>query len=99
MQFDWNKPIVFQVGHLGEKYNEFIHTPHVLDEPARFFESDFLEFFSRTPWYVVPIVWVPVTLGMLAYAHQLGLSAVAECGIYIAGLGLWSLIEYVLHRW
>jgi dihydroceramide fatty acyl 2-hydroxylase len=98
-KFDWNKPIVFQVGHLGEQYNEFIHTPQVLDEPARFFDSDFLEMFSRTPWYVVPIVWVPVVIAMLVYASNLGVSLEREQSIFCGGLALWTLIEYVLHRW
>ena len=88
-----------QVGHLGEHYNEFIHTPHVLDEPARFFDSDFLEMFSRTPWYVVPLVWVPVVTGMLVYASKLGVSFENGAAIFVGGLALWTLIEYVLHRW
>ena len=99
VKFDWNKPIVFQIGHLGEHYNEFIHTPQVLDEPARFFESGFLEFFSRTPWYVVPIVWVPVVMGMLLHASTLGLPTSTIASVYASGLALWTLIEYVLHRW
>ncbi|KAL2093802.1 hypothetical protein ACEWY4_011114 [Coilia grayii] len=38
---DWQKPFAWQVGHLGEKYNEWVHQP--VDQPIRLFESEFLE--------------------------------------------------------
>ncbi|KAL0352775.1 UNVERIFIED_CONTAM: Dihydroceramide fatty acyl 2-hydroxylase FAH1 [Sesamum angustifolium] len=38
---DLNKPLVFQVGHLGEDYQEWVHQPIVSKEGPRFFESDF----------------------------------------------------------
>ena len=50
LYIDWSKPIVCQIGQLGERYNEFIHSPQVLDGPARFFQSNLLEALSRTPW-------------------------------------------------
>ena len=55
--------------------------------------------FSRTPWYVVPLVWVPVVTGMLVYANKLGVSSENGAAIFVGGLALWTLIEYVLHRW
>ncbi|KAG2326782.1 hypothetical protein Bca52824_009510 [Brassica carinata] len=39
---DLNKPLVFQVGHLGETYEEWVHQPIVTKGP-RFFHSDFWE--------------------------------------------------------
>mmetsp|Transcript_14593 Transcript_14593/g.29194 ORF Transcript_14593/g.29194 Transcript_14593/m.29194 type:complete len:352 (+) Transcript_14593:248-1303(+) len=97
--FDWNKPIIMQIGNLGDKYNEFIHTPQVLDEPARFFEHDFFEFFSRTSWYVIPIVWVPVVCAILAYVSSLGFSSLFIFFGFLKGLLFWSFLEYALHRW
>mmetsp|Transcript_28118 Transcript_28118/g.67181 ORF Transcript_28118/g.67181 Transcript_28118/m.67181 type:complete len:350 (-) Transcript_28118:38-1087(-) len=95
---DFSKPIICQVGQLGDRYSEIIHTPQVLDEPARFFEWDFFEFFSRTPWYVVPAVWVPVVFLLLKYASTLGLSSPEIGGTWSAGVLTWTLIEYTLHR-
>uniref|UniRef100_A0A7S0YUG8 Fatty acid 2-hydroxylase n=1 Tax=Hemiselmis tepida TaxID=464990 RepID=A0A7S0YUG8_9CRYP len=95
---DWNKPIVLQVGHLGTNYDKFVHDPLVLDEPARFFEWDFFEFFSRTPWYVVPMVWVPVVCGFLVLSCKVGLTPVEAATGLFGGLCLWTLMEYVLHR-
>jgi 4-hydroxysphinganine ceramide fatty acyl 2-hydroxylase len=95
---DWTKPIVFQVGHLGTNYDKFVHDPLVLDEPARFFESDFFEFFSRTPWYIVPAVWVPVVCGFLLWSTKEGLSPVEAVGGFFGGLAFWTFMEYMLHR-
>lgn len=97
-QIDFSKPIIRQVGKLGKHYNSYIHTPQVLDEPARFFEYDFFEFFSRTPWYVVPIVWVPVVVALLKYASTLGMAPAEIAGTWAGGIALWTLIEYTLHR-
>jgi dihydroceramide fatty acyl 2-hydroxylase len=74
------------------------HSP----EPIRLFKSDFLEFFTHiTPVFVV-ILWLPVIVFFLARAV---LSAVAEAfparvplGL-LAGMFLWTLAEYSLHRW
>ena len=92
LYIDWSKPIVCQIGQLGERYNEFIHSPQVLDAPARFFQSNLLEALSRTPWYVVPIVWVPVIAGMLLFASTLGVAPLSELAIFSCGLALWTLI-------
>lgn len=45
---DWQKPLLWQVGYLGEKYDEWVHQP--VDRPIRLFHSDFLEFLSKTAW-------------------------------------------------
>lgn len=45
---DWQKPLLWQVGYLGEKYDEWVHQP--VDRPIRLFHSDFLECLSKTAW-------------------------------------------------
>jgi len=95
---DFTKPIVFQVGHLGTNYNAFVHRPQVLDEPARFFESDFLEFFSRTPWYVIPAVWLPVISGLVLHCLAIGMPGTHVAFVFLAGLFVWTFLEYFLHR-
>jgi len=64
------------------------------------FESELLERFSRINPVTVFVVWVPVMLGMLYRSwsrHELSLGATA--GLYVGGLFMWTLCEYVLHRW
>ncbi|NXN74920.1 FA2H hydroxylase, partial [Himantopus himantopus] len=57
---DWQKPLLWQVGYLGEKYDEWVHQP--VDRPIRLFHSDILEYLSKTAWYMVFMVWTPVVL-------------------------------------
>ncbi|XP_076448819.1 fatty acid 2-hydroxylase-like [Babylonia areolata] len=60
---DWSKPIMGQISGLRENYYKWVHEP--VDTSLRLFQSDFVEFFSKCPWYMVPIVWVPITLFIL----------------------------------
>lgn len=49
-----------QVGSLGTKYNEWVTSP--VDRQLRLFGNSILENLTITPWYVVPIVWIPVII-------------------------------------
>uniref|UniRef100_A0A8D0HCP7 Fatty acid 2-hydroxylase n=1 Tax=Sphenodon punctatus TaxID=8508 RepID=A0A8D0HCP7_SPHPU len=111
---DWCKPLLWQVGHLGEKYDEWVHQP--VDRPIRLFHSDFIESFSKTAWYVVIAVWIPVVLYLswVSYTSleegntRLFSSFTAEYSIpvsrfcfpalFVAGMGVWSFVEYLIHR-
>jgi hypothetical protein len=45
-----------------KEYSQFINEPKILTNPVRdmrLFESDFCEFFSKTPWYGVLLVHIP----------------------------------------
>jgi 4-hydroxysphinganine ceramide fatty acyl 2-hydroxylase len=107
---DWNKPMLAQVGKLGPNYLKWVHSP--VDRPLRLFYSDFMEFFSRTPWFFVPIIWLPVVVygSVLAIKH-LNKEFIGPYGsqsfpavlsvflsLFILGCVLWSLVEYALHR-
>ncbi|XP_052541273.1 fatty acid 2-hydroxylase isoform X2 [Tympanuchus pallidicinctus] len=111
---DWRKPLLWQVGYLGEKYDEWVHQP--VDRPIRLFHSDFIEALSKTAWYVVFLVWTPVVLYLswLSYTAlaqgdtRLFSSFTAEYSIpvhkhcfpfiFLLGMFLWSLLEYLIHR-
>lgn len=45
---DWRKPLAWQVGYLGEKYDTWVHQP--VDRPIRLFENDFFEANTKTSW-------------------------------------------------
>lgn len=69
---NYAKPMFLQVGQLGDKYNRWIHEYTSVKE-FRMFESDFMESFSKTSWYVVPIFWLPVVawLSLLSlFCHE-----------------------------
>lgn len=99
---DLNKPLLLQVffgGFSKDFYLEQVHRPRHYKggESAPLF-GNFLEPLSKTAWYVVPIVWLPpVTYG--TYLASFGLSSIMEEAAYwFLGLFLWTLVEYVLHR-
>ena len=101
---DLDKPIVTQLWALTiplKDYLRFTHTPRNYrgGEPARFFESDIMEFLSRTPWWAV-LGWTPVWmtaayLGMTMnnYSFAQGLA------LFIFGVLNWTFLEYGIHRY
>ncbi|CAL4890768.1 unnamed protein product [Urochloa decumbens] len=95
---DLDKPLVFQVGHLEEQYQEWVHQPIVSKEGPRFFENDVLEFLTRTKWWVIPLIWLPVVCWCLSTSIQMGRTITEVAIMVVFGIILWTLIEYVLHR-
>ncbi|KAG8437309.1 hypothetical protein GDO86_008133 [Hymenochirus boettgeri] len=93
---DWEKPLLWQVGHLREKYDEWVHQP--VDQPIRLFHSDFVESCSKTAWYIVLAVWAPVVfylswycLTELAKGNTILFSSITK-------VMFWTLMEYGIHR-
>lgn len=71
------------------------------DEPIRLFKSDFLEFFTHISPVVVVLIWLPVSIyflvrGILLLPFQTPVLTIVVG--FIMGLFLWSLAEYLLHR-
>ncbi|XP_032086975.1 fatty acid 2-hydroxylase [Thamnophis elegans] len=111
---DWGKPLVWQVGHLREKYDEWVHQP--VDRPIRLFQSNLLEYLSRATWHVVCIFWLPVVFFLSQHCYttlaqgktQLFASFTSAYAIpvhkycfpllFILGIFTWSLVEYIIHR-
>ncbi|KAF9266064.1 oxidoreductase [Marasmius fiardii PR-910] len=60
---DLRKPLIRQVweGNFSKHYYlRQIHQPRHVSETARMFGPSYLEVFTRTQWYVVPIFWLPI---------------------------------------
>ncbi|KAK8704623.1 hypothetical protein V6N13_048242 [Hibiscus sabdariffa] len=95
---DLNKPLVFQVGHLGESYQEWVHQPIVSKEGPRFFESDFWEFLTLTVWWAIPTIWLPVVCWCISMSVRMG-HTFPQIALMVAfGIFAWTLVEYILHR-
>jgi hypothetical protein len=97
------QPLVMQMPKLGKNYMSYVHNPQHnwpgKSGSARMFATPFLEFFSRTPWWLVPLVWVPQVYAELAFvksAYDLSLSFVLSMTMF--GIFTWTFLEYVLHR-
>ena len=50
--------ILWDVPSLGHDYWAWIHQPY--EGTLRLFDSSLLESMTRTAWYVVPLVWLPI---------------------------------------
>ncbi|XP_053680476.1 uncharacterized protein LOC128731385 [Anopheles nili] len=107
---DWNKPMVFQIHKLGEKYAEWVNKP--VDRELRLFGPSWVENMTKTPWWIVPAFWIPAIGYIIA---QLGARDLATgkgfpswtqsfftVDLYlhlVVGACAWTLLEYTLHRW
>ncbi|KAI9288462.1 hypothetical protein BC943DRAFT_345620 [Umbelopsis sp. AD052] len=79
-------------------YLEQVHKPRYLPEPAPYFgDNHILEPLSRTPWFMVPIVWIPFVLYQLYNSSLHGAMASTVQG-FSTGVFVWTLLEYTLHR-
>ena len=76
-------------------YSDWVHRP-VPGHPV-FFASPWLEGITKVRWWVVPLVWVPVSLAWFFARRSLPLTLAALCAL--AGALSWQAAEYALHRW
>lgn len=67
-------------------------------ESPRMFQSDFLDFFSRVPWFVVPLLYVPAIVGFAFLGLRAGVSPGLVAAQWAVGILSWTLMEYWLHR-
>ncbi len=69
------------------------------DETVRMFKSDFIEFFSKVHFSVPLYIYIPVIAYLLYRAVAVfSLSFPYIFGLIIFGIFIWSLAEYLLHR-
>ncbi|KAF8470883.1 inositolphosphorylceramide-B C-26 hydroxylase [Kalaharituber pfeilii] len=99
---DLNKPMLMQVWRSGwskEFYLDQVHRPRHYKggESAPVF-GNFLEPLSKTPWWMIPLIWIPaVSYGM--YEAYQGIHNIPLMFMnFLFGLCVWSLVEYTLHR-
>jgi len=68
------------------------------DSP-RMFESNFVDFFSRTHAAVVPIVFLPASAALFWRGVSQAMVPLSVCvGLFVGGAVTWTLVEYWLHR-
>ena len=95
---DLEQPILSQVGAL-EDYWAWVHRSQKPGRSLRIFRSGLLESFSHIPWWLVVVVWVPITAALFAYAvGGRGLAPLRVGWLTLLGLFIWTFVEYALHR-
>jgi len=98
---DLSKPLLMQVWNGGfskDFYLQQVHRPrHYKGGDSAPLFGNFLEPLSKTAWWVVPTLWLPA----VAYGTYLAseeLSPLPLASFWFLGLGIWTLVEYGLHR-
>lgn len=64
---DLRQPLLWQMWQANfskSYYLKQVHQPRHLKHSARLFGPDILEMFTRTVWYVVPMVWLPIAINL-----------------------------------
>ncbi|KAI0142479.1 inositolphosphorylceramide-B C-26 hydroxylase [Hypoxylon sp. NC0597] len=99
---DLNKPLLMQVWNGGFSkrfYLDQVHRPrHYKGGASAPLFGNFLEPLSLTPWWMVPLIWLPCVsygtyLASQGFENKLALGASWVFGVFI-----WTLVEYILHR-
>ncbi|KAK6511228.1 fatty acid alpha-hydroxylase [Arthrobotrys musiformis] len=98
---DLDKPMFMQVwrGNFSKEfYLKQVHRPRHYKggESAPLF-GNFLEPLSKTPWWVIPTIWLPC-IGYGVWMASQGLSNERLAFCFVSGIAIWTLVEYVLHR-
>jgi 4-hydroxysphinganine ceramide fatty acyl 2-hydroxylase len=98
---DLSRPLFKQIwfgGFSKDFYLVQVHRPRHYKggESAPLF-GNFLEPLTKTPWWLIPVIWIPpVTYGLHLASN--GLTVVGEVTCFAIGLFLWTIIEYIMHR-
>ncbi|KAF2716090.1 hypothetical protein K431DRAFT_289698 [Polychaeton citri CBS 116435] len=98
---DLNRPLLMQVWNGGfskDFYLQQVHRPrHYKGGDSAPLFGNFLEPLTKTPWWVVPTIWVPpVMYGTFVASQQL--NPIALVAYWITGLSIWTIVEYGMHR-
>ena len=97
---DLNKPLLMQLlrsNYSKEFYLDQVHRPRHYGKGSAPLFGNFLEPLSLTPWWVVPLVWLPPNM----YLFYIGLTnqhPLIALSLWAMGLFVWTIVEYGLHR-
>lgn len=102
---DWERPIFAQICEVDDYWALISRPPAApLKRPATLFQNPVLEAISRTHWYMVPAVWIPVAARLCVDAHralswQSDVPSVClSSAMFSLGFFSWTLLEYIFHR-
>ena len=99
---DLNRPLLMQVWNGGfskDFYLAQVHRPrhYKSGESAPLF-GNFLEPLSKTPWWIIPTIWLPAVSYGTILAREGMSSWLPLVAWWLFGLAIWTLVEYGMHR-
>ncbi len=68
------------------------------DETVRMFENNFLENLSRVHWMVPLFIYIPVIIYFFYNSFFYGIDFITVVFFFLSGIIVWSITEYLLHR-
>jgi sterol desaturase/sphingolipid hydroxylase (fatty acid hydroxylase superfamily) len=68
------------------------------DVSLRIFRNSLLESLTQVHWLVPPLMYLPVVTYLLYLSAGTGLTVAEQAGAFVAGVLVWSFIEYTIHR-
>ncbi|KAI1330701.1 inositolphosphorylceramide-B C-26 hydroxylase [Xylariaceae sp. FL0255] len=99
---DLNEPLLMQVfrGNFSKEfYLDQVHRPrHYKGGASAPLFGNFLEPLSLTPWWVVPMLWIPADAYGTYLASQGFENVGSVAASWLLGIGVWTLVEYLMHR-
>lgn len=99
---DLRKPMIEQILNASwtkEYYFENVFIPQPYTGSPRFFKNPFLEAMTKSPWFVVPIIWISVAFFSIFYAFINYKYGKLELFLVIfGGCVFYAFFENVLHR-
>lgn len=69
------------------------------DPQTRIFANDILEGMTRTNPIWPAVFWIPASIASMAWGMHQGATWYATAGLFGLGVLMWTLWEYILHRW
>ena len=67
---------------------------------AKIFHNQYLEYITKTHPLVIWAMYTPVFILLPYYSnHSLDFSVGKVLGLFLLGMFMWTLTEYILHRW
>ena len=97
---DLSKPLFWQMitrKFSRDFYVDQVHRPRHYGEDSAPSFGNFLEPFTKTPWYMIPITWGPVVSYNFIVASS-NMNIPLTCFLFVVAIFVWTLIAYCLHR-
>ncbi|KAL0239785.1 hypothetical protein GEMRC1_009893 [Eukaryota sp. GEM-RC1] len=99
-EFDTRTPMTSRINELSSVYNSWVWRPifSVHKNRIRIFKHNFLENLTVSPFWLVPLLWIPGII-YLSFTALSTISLPAFLILFIIGLILWAPFEYFTHKY
>lgn len=95
-RLDWSKPLLSQLDAIAPHYDTWVNS--AVYRKCRLFASPVLESLTYTPWYLVPMFWVPIILylGVTQYMELVACGGMSHVSSkMLIGFGIITIVRHV----